>query len=225
MSSGIVGLLQYRWRVFAAGAIGMIAGLWASHRGVGHGASSLVGWNIAALLYVCPTLMILFFDDAAKVRERAAREDENRAVIMSLILIAVGISLGAIVLAMSESKSPGHGGHHPVWLVGLTASTLVLSWMVVQSLFALHYAHRYFGDRDDDGSADKGLQFTGDPPRTYRDFIYVAICIGATCQVSDFNITNTQYRNLVTAHALIAFVFNTMVIALGVNIFGNVMGQ
>ena len=97
--------------------------------------------------------------------------------------------------------------------------------MTIQVQFTLHYAHRYFGDRDGDGSADQGIKFPGEDPCSYRDFLYAAVCVGATCQVSDFNITHRRYRDLVTAHAVLAFVYNTMVLALGINIFASLMGQ
>ena len=116
-------------------------------------------------------------------------------------------------------------GAEPPWIVGLSGITLVLSWLVVQCLYTLHYTHRYFGDRDDDGAPDGGIDFPGAAPTTYRDFIYVAVCIGSTCQVSDFDITTAKFRNLVTSHALISFVFNTSVLALGINIIGNLLGQ
>lgn len=217
---------KYRGRTLAAGVAGIAAGLIAAENGVHFGAAGLIGWNVAAVLFLIPTGKILLFDGPAEVRARAGREDENRAVMMSLIIAAVVTSLGGIVLALHDAKSGAHGGSgHPMWLMAISISTLVFNWLVVQSLFALHYAHRYFGDRDDDGSADEGFLFQGDKPDTYRDFVYVAICMGATCQVSDFSVTSARFRNLVSVHAIIAFVFNTMVLALGINIIGNLMGQ
>jgi uncharacterized membrane protein len=189
------------------------------------GASFLIGWNAAAGLFVLSTGWLLLTSGEAEVRARARLDDENRAVLMSVALGSVGASLIAIVIALKEAKiHAGHGGE-PAWVLGLSASTLALSWLVVQCLYTLHYTHRYFGDRDADGAPDGGIKFPGDEPTTYRDFIYVSICIGATCQVSDFNIVTTKFRNLVTTHAIISFVFNTMVLALGINIIGNLMGQ
>jgi uncharacterized membrane protein len=144
-------------------------------------------------------------------------------VLTALVLIAVALSFGGIVVALKEAKAGGHG--HGTLGLGLSAATLGLSWLVVQCLYTLRYAHRYFGDSDEDGAPDGGFLFPGAAPTTYRDFFYVGICVGATCQVSDFNITTAKVRNLVTGHALISFVFNTMVLALGINIIGNLMGQ
>ncbi len=223
--SKTVDFFKYRGRTLGAGVLGVVAGLIASRQGAPLGAAGLIGWNVAAVLFLVPTGRILLFDGPTEVRNRAGREDENRAVMMSIILTAVVTSLGGIVMALHDSKA-GHGGSaHPAWVLAISISTLVFNWLIVQSLFALHYAHRYFGDRDDDGSADAGLEFKGDKPNTYRDFVYVAICMGATCQVSDFSVTSARFRNLISVHAIIAFVFNTMVLALGINIIGNLMGQ
>jgi uncharacterized membrane protein len=224
--STIGDFFKYRGRTLAAGVVGIISGFIAARNGTQLGAAGLIGWNVAAVLFLVPTGKILLFDGPEKVRERAGREDENRAVMMTLIIAAVVTSLGGIVLALHDSKSGAHGGPgHPAWLMAISVSTLIFNWLVVQSLFALHYAHRYFGDSDNDGSADEGFLFQGDKPNTYRDFVYASICMGATCQVSDFSVTSAKFRNLVSVHAIIAFVFNTMVLALGINIIGNLMGQ
>jgi len=97
--------------------------------------------------------------------------------------------------------------------------------VLVQTVFTLHYAHRYFGDGNRDGEMDGGVKFPGDEPTNYRDFIYMAVCVGATAQVSDFNITNTRFRQLVTVHATLAFFFNSMVLALGINLLATIIGQ
>lgn len=219
-----VDLLRHRWRIFLAGGVGVATGVGAHLAGLLPGASSLLGWNAAAIAYLLPTGRILLFDPEAGLHDRAKREDENRAVIMGIVLGCVAFSFGAIVVALREAKTADpHGGHG--WLVALSLSTIVLSWLVVQAMFAFHYAHAYFGDRDADGEINGGVQFQGDPPRTYRDFIYVAVCVGCCFQVSDFALTDRPFRNLVTVHALLGFAFNTLVLALGVNIVGNLMGS
>jgi uncharacterized membrane protein len=126
------------------------------------------------------------------------------------------------VLALREGKAAqAHDAAAPPWAWLFSISTLILGWTIVQTVFALRYAHRYFGDGDRDGADDKGVAFPGEPPRTYHDFIYMAVCIGASAQVSDFDITSSRLRRLVTLHSLIAFFFNTMVLALGINIIAS----
>lgn len=202
-----------------------VAGGYAAHAcGLKPGVAGLIGWISGAVAFLIPTWAMFLRDDEARVRRRAGREDETPWAITSVILAALLASLGAIVVALHEGKAKG-SDLNPLELALLAGATLISGWLVLQSLFTLHYAHRYFGDRDGDGTADEGIKFPGEPPRTYRDFIYVAICVGATFQVSDFNITNARFRNLVTAHAALAFFFNTMVLAFGINILGSLVGQ
>ena len=106
----------------------------------------------------------------------------------------------------------------------LSVSTLILGWLVVQAVFTIHYAHRYFGDGDADGRMDRGVKFPGHTPTSYTDFGYMAVCIGSTFQVSDFNILTNDYRTLVTLHAVVSFAFNVAVLARGVNMVASVLG-
>lgn len=214
-----------RWRVLGAAALGLLVTYITLVNGrLAPGLASLIGWNAAGFFYLATTLRMLLRDDEATVRRRAAVEDEGATVTQTIIISAVIASLAAAVLALRESKAAAaHNPIAPPWALAFSISTLLLSWVIVQTVFALHYAHRYFGDEDKDGEADAGVKFPGQSPRTYHDFIYMAVCIGASAQVSDFNIMNTGFRRLVTLHALLAFFFNTMVLALGINILAAII--
>ena len=218
--------LNGHWRAPLAGVVGVIAGLAASQV-LKPGASILIGWDAAAAVFLVTTGWMLLRDDEDDLRQRACREDEGRPVLTAMILGCVSFAFAAVIIALRESHSGGpkggggEGGQ--LWLSGMAIATLVLSWLCVQVLFTLHYAHRYFGDPDDNGKTAEGFQITGDKPRTYRDFIYMAVCIGACFQVSDFGPTNTTFRNLITVHALISFAFNALVISLGVGIVGDLL--
>lgn len=219
-------MMLRRWRLLLGGAVG-VGGLLAAHgRGLPPGLTSLIGWNAACLAFLVPTLWMLWRDDEATVRRRACLDDENRSVTLAIVMSAVVASLAATVVAMHEAKAASaHAPVAPSWSWIFSISTLLLGWIVVQTVFTLHYAHRYFGDGDDNGKIDRGVEFPGEPPRTYHDFIYMAVCIGASAQVSDFNITTARFRRLVTLHSLLAFFFNTMVLALGINILATLIGQ
>ena len=221
----LVHLLRCRWRAIGALLIGIVADRLAHHLGGRPATSALVGWDSAALWFVLTTYHALLFDDSETMHRRAAEEDENRGVFFSLILSAVIASLAAIIMALKEGKagSAVHDLLGPGVVLFLSAATLILSWLVVQGLFTLHYAHRWIGGTEGDRSMAGGIQFVGDAPTTYRDFLYVAVCIGATSQGSDFGIANTRFRNLVTIHALLSFLFNTMVLALGINIIASLI--
>jgi uncharacterized membrane protein len=217
---------QHRWRIACAGICGAVA------FGVSHtlrtplGLAGLIGWNATCVVFLFLTIWLMLRDDEATVRARAAIEDEHSGTITIIILAAVAASLAATLLALHDSKAvAAHARNAYPWPIALSVSTLMLSWMVIQTVFTLRYAHRYFGDSDQDGTINGGVKFPGDAPKDYRDFIYMAVCIGCTSQVSDFNITNTRFRSLVTAHAIVAFSFNVTVLALGINMVASLLGQ
>ena len=219
-------LTLHRWRLIAATVGGVLAG-WAAANRLLPGSFLLVGWVAFAAIFVATSVHMFLTTDEATLRRHAALEDENRGILTTLILIAVAASLAVAVLALRDSRflTSRHIEGGQGWVLTLAASTLVLSWLLAQCLFVLHYAHRYFGDADSDGSDDGGIKFPGEPPRTYRDFIYVAVCVGATCQVSDFDITTCRFRGLVTIHALFSFAFNTMILALGINLLAGMLAK
>jgi uncharacterized membrane protein len=216
-------LLQRRWRVIVAAVVGLAIGAVANARlHVLPGLASLIGWNAAGVFYAVTTLWMLWWDDAATVRRRATYEDEGQSVTQFIVLSAVAASLGATVIALRDAKAANQHAPAAPWAWLLSVSTLMLGWIILQAVFALRYAHLYFGD--DQPDPERGVTFPGQRPTTYRDFIYMAVCIGASAQVSDFSVTTGRFRDLVTLHSLLAFFFNTMVLALGINILASVVG-
>lgn len=216
---------SHHWRLGAGAACGALG--FAASRALNAplGLSCLIGWNAACLVFL-GLVVTLLQEDEDTVRARATVEDEGAEIMTVLVIGAVAASLAATILALSESKAvASHAPDAHPWPLALSVSTLLLSWLVIQAVFTLRYAHRYFGDDDRDGTINGGVQFPGDPPRRYSDFIYLAVCVGCTSQVSDFNIVSNSFRNLVTTHALISFAFNVSVLALGVNMVASLLGQ
>jgi uncharacterized membrane protein len=212
--------LSRRWRVLLAAGLGVAGFILVRLVGVRPGLAVLIGWNIAAAAFLIATWRTIWRESAAEVRARAAVEDESRVVILGIVLSTVAAGFAATVVAMHEAKAAGahQAGADPrAWL--FSVSTLILGWLVVQTVFALHYAHLYFGGGED------GIEFPGERPATYYDFVYMAACVGVSGQVSDFNITTHRMRRVVTVHALLAFFFNTAVLALGINILATLIGQ
>jgi len=218
-------ILARRWRVLAAAAAGIATLVAARSLALPPALSSLVGWNGASLVYLATTTWMIFHDDEAMVRRRAAYEDEGQWLTTVILLSAVAASLAATVIALKDAKAvAAHMPDAPPWAWAFSVTTLILGWLVVQAVFTIHYAHRYFGDGDADGRMDRGVKFPGHTPTSYTDFGYMAVCIGTSAQVSDFDITTNSFRRLVTFHSLLAFFFNTMVLALGINILASIVG-
>jgi len=206
------------WRLAAAQGAGIVVWLAAKYLGAPQASHLLLGWDAAALVYLLTTWALFLKADEAEVRSRAAQEDEGVPVLLLIVLAAIAASLWAVVDAMVAAKSAGSGTK--AFVTACAGATLVLSWLVLQSAFVLHYAHRNFGD----GKSKPGIGFPGEPPTSYMDFAYLAFSVGATFQVSDNNILTSKLRKLVTAHAAAAYFYNTAILALGINIIASLVG-
>jgi len=171
----------------------------------------LVGWDLTVTLYLILVLEMMLRSRVRDIRQRASREDAGQGVILVLTVAAGLASLGAILAQLT-----GSGGERKPAQLGLVVVTILLSWAFVHTMFALHYAHEFYGE--DEGSAG-GLAFPGgDDTPDYWDFVYFAFVVGMTSQVSDVAITSREIRRTVTAHGIVSFVFNVALLALTINI-------
>jgi uncharacterized membrane protein len=163
-------------------------------------------------------------DDA---RRHALQQDPRRSIILVLLVAAAAVSL----LAMGYSF--GKVAHETN--LGLTlrltfaALTILASWTLTHTIFALHYTHHYYGDDETrEGIQDRGgVQFPGndgDLP-DYRDFLYFSFVVGMTCQVSDVQVTSRSMRRVVLLHGVLSFFFNTFILALSVNFVAGSLGS
>jgi uncharacterized membrane protein len=209
-----------QWRLGIGAGVGVIAFLIAKLCGVAATLAVLVAWNFAVAAYLALMWRLFLTATETQVRDRAAHQDERRWVILLIIIVAILASLAAIISVMLSVKHLPRSEQGAV--AGLAILTLVASWGLLQSVFALHYAHAHFRDVAEHGES-AGIAFPGEPARTYMDFVYLAVCVGATAQVSDPTVTSIRLRNLVTAHAVTAFFYNTAVLALGINILASLL--
>ena len=155
------------------------------------------------------------------LRALARRQDAGRWVILALLLVAASASLIAVGVLLH--KTPGETLGDVVIRIALLAGVVVASWLLTHTMFALHYAHGYYGDGPLPGPDDRGgLQFPGDHPHPdFWDFAYFSLVLGMTCQVSDVQITGRHMRRLATVHGVLSFFFNTVILALTVNLVVN----
>jgi len=171
----------------------------------------LIAWDAGATLYLVLVYHLIGGARIVDIRRRAALEDEGRFGILVLTVASALASLGAIIaelgVAVHESE------HHPRQLM-LATLTILLSWALTHTIFALHYAHEFYGAE----GGTRGLAFPGDEDPDYWDFVYFAFVIGMTSQVSDVAIASRSIRRTATAHGIVSFVFNAALLALTVNI-------
>jgi uncharacterized membrane protein len=211
------------WRLAVAVAIGVLGALAAPLISTPPDDCLLVGWVIGAGAYVALLWRLFLTTKEAEVRARASREDESRVGLLLIVLALIGASLVAIVATLINARHDS--AETKIITAALAGVTLILCWAILQSIFVLHYAHRHFGDIDRDGLIDGGFTFPGEPASTYMDFVYLSFCIGATFQVSDTTVMTLKLRNLITAHAALAYFYNTAILALGINIIAGLVGS
>lgn len=146
----------------------------------------------------------------------AARQQEGEWTIFWITVAAVVASFAAVLGEFSQIKSgpPGSELLH----IALVTATLLLSWLVTHTFFALRYAHEYYQASSDGTDIDRGLEFPGEKAPDYWDFFYFSVVVGMTFQVSDVQITSRKLRRLAAAHGLLSFLFNTVIVALSVNL-------
>jgi uncharacterized membrane protein len=109
------------------------------------------------------------------------------------------------------------------WHLTLTIVALINSWLMIQTVFAFHYARRYYLDEQERRKNAGGLKFPGDPDPDYLDFAYYSFVVGMTSQVSDVQVTSPVMRKMTLMHGVLSFIFNIAVLALSINTISNAL--
>jgi len=178
----------------------------------------LLGWDFTLWIYLPLALwMMLGRAGSVNVQQRASQLTEGLPV---MLLLAVGgalASFGAIALELGSAKE----AHTASGLtLAFPIATVCSSWLLLPVELGIAYASLYHGG----GKAAHGLEFPGDDgPPDYGDFLYFSITVAATSQTSDVGVSSRAMRRLVLAQALLAFIFNTGVLALTVNILAGLI--
>lgn len=160
---------------------------------------------------------ILFVSDPTDCIKSAKLQDGGRKLIFIFVLASACASLFAIAYLILARKSESHNSVAET--AALTIGTVVSSWALIHTVFALRYAHVYYGQKDASSQKNEktALQFPDETDPDYLDFAYFSFVIGMTCQVSDVQISSREIRRLALLHGLLAFLFNTVIVALSIN--------
>jgi uncharacterized membrane protein len=177
-------------------------------------------WDSAGLTFSLLMIGMMYDCGIDRIQARAAAQDEGRGLTLVLSVLAATLSVVAIAQELSLAK----GDHEPVKAlrVGLAFLTIAVSWFFTHLNFALHYAHEYYSPEscpDQEGRVDRGgLNFPGGEPPDYWDFLHFAVIIGVASQTADISFTSKPLRRIGTVHGALSFVFNTVVLALTINL-------
>jgi uncharacterized membrane protein len=178
-------------------------------------AAMLAGWDLAALVYLVWVWVAIRRLDVNQTRELAAREALN-GVTAELVVVGAGVaSLLAVAFALLGADKTSGGTK--AYLVGLGVLSVVLSWAVVHTVYTLRYARTYYSP------PTGGIDFNEPEPPTYLDFAYFSFTIGMTFQVADTNITAKPCRRVVLHHALLAYLFGAVILAVAINLVATLL--
>ena len=174
----------------------------------------LVGWDAGAFALVSLIWFTVLTKDPHETRCRSASADPGRTATWVLVLIASGSSFFAsafVLRTLHRTQPPPEP-----WLLPLCLVSVIVAWVLTHTSYTLRYAHLYYRD---DAEGEGGLVFPGDRKPDDFDFAYFAHTIGMCFQVSDVTIASPQIRRAVLGHALLSFVYNTVILALALNLF------
>src|SRR5215467_13269456 len=179
--------------------------------------AAIAGWNAVAVVILALDWVIILATPQRKIRQIAQQQDLSRFLVFIFVVIAACAALFAVGFLIKAHKSQS-GGHFVIHLL-LTLCTVISSWALLHTVYSLRYAHTYYDDSDEPGLQQHagGLIFPGDRPPNYFDFAYFSFVVGMTCQVSDVQITSRRMRRITLVHSVLAFGFNTLILALLIN--------
>jgi uncharacterized membrane protein len=214
-----VRLARLHARLLISIAVGMAVTLGLATTDWSMATKLLLGWDIGVVLYLVLVYQLMVTCGIDDIRRRAAQDDEGALALLILTGLSGLAIMGAIVAELGIAKVSGQP--RSGYGIAIAMVTIFVSWSFVHTIFALHYAHEYYGARGDHTIG--GLTFPGRQPPDYWDFLYFSLVIAMTSQVSDVAITSKVIRRIATVHGALAFFFNVSVIALTVNIISNLI--
>jgi uncharacterized membrane protein len=194
---------------------GAIAAVVAISQGASWSVAALFAEDVAALVFLVWVWSTIATADAPATSRLARNEDASRAAAEAVLIGAGAASLLAVVFTLGQagnSGSPDRG-----LLTALAIGSVALAWMSVHTVYLLRYARYYYSP------PEGGIDFHGEAP-DYADFAYLALTLGMTFQVSDTDITAKRVRRAALHHALLSYVFGTVIVAITVSSAAALLG-
>jgi uncharacterized membrane protein len=184
-----------------------------AHSWLGWGEALMAAFDVAALIFFI-AIAELFNDETDEMRQAARKNDANRFLLLLLTGAVTLVILAAVAAELKQKQTPDP------WGVALAIGTLVLAWLFSNIIYALHYAHLFYGTSDK-GEDSGGIDFPKTEKPDYWDFVYFSFTLGMTFQTSDVDIESGVVRRVATLHCLAAFIFNLGIIAFTINVLGS----
>jgi uncharacterized membrane protein len=173
-------------------------------------AAVLAAWATVAAVFVVWTWSVVGPMGPDDTASHATREEPTRFGAHAVVVAAALVTLVGVVLVLVDKEI---GQLLPT--IAVLASVLT-SWAAIHTVFALRYARMYLTD----GAG--GIDFHMTEPPRYTDFAYVAVTVGMSFAISDTDLGSSRMRRTALVHALLSYLFGTVIIALVVNLVASV---
>ena len=207
--------VRARPRLYISTGIAILVGVFLPVDVASHGVTRwLIAWNAGTCLYVALAAIMMARSSQHRMRHRAQLQDEGQLVILLLVVVSAIASLAAIAGELAVVKDM-HGSLK-IAHIALSGITVLSSWAFIQVMFALHYAHDYYAEACH--GRPVGLAFPNDDQPGYGDFFHFAAIIGTSGQTADVSFVSKPMRRIGSVHCILAYLFNTTVLALLINI-------
>jgi uncharacterized membrane protein len=173
----------------------------------------LLAWNGGCWFYLLALWLLMLRATPERIRHVARIEDERAAAVLTAVCIGMVMSLLAIILELARAKGMSAGARNAN--LALAASTLIAAWLLLPTMFAMHYAHMFYSASEE----ARPLLFPDRPAAPdYWDFAYFSFTIAVASQTADIAPNNRAARRAVLAQSILAFVFNASVLAMSINV-------
>jgi uncharacterized membrane protein len=195
-------------------------------RSLGPNTVFLISWICFSFSSLVLTWITIFTSHPSEVRQIARIQDPSRTLIFLFVIFSAFISLFAIIALQREVPNPKKVLDSQLIL---SVASVMLSWLLIHTLFTLRYAHIYYSCKSMEKDMQKehvgGLDFPSENEPDYLDFAYFSFVIGMTFQVSDVEISSRNIRRIALLHGMLSFVYNTVIVAFSINIISGVMSK
>ncbi len=178
----------------------------------------LIAWNTGVWLFLLLALKMIATASVADLKKRAGLEDEGRIATLIIVLLATTVAFIALGLELSDALRDK--AQDQTLRIAIALSAILGSWLFMNFAFALHYAHEVYRNR----LSINALNFPNEKQPDYWDFLYFAMVLGTTFQTSDVEIRSRVLRRTAMVQGLVAFLFNTAIIALTVSVASQLIG-
>ncbi|MFZ4725023.1 MAG: DUF1345 domain-containing protein [Paludibacter sp.] len=177
---------------------------------------TMVSWIVFTLTFLVCSWIVIFQRTVNQIKKKATEDDGSVAFVFFMVLISSFAGMLAVLLIIISKDS---GIRESTLFLPSCILGMILSWLMVHTMYVFHYAHEYYDSKDEKGRKYiGGLNFPDEREPDYLDFAYYSFGLGCTFQVSDISVTSRKIRRITMFHGLLSFVLNTFVVALTINL-------